>query len=495
MRRYAVPALLIASALAACGGREGSPEFRHLPASVATPPLDASLLRVIHAGGTAELLRATTLTPREWVITGGLPTITRLLGAVPEARTVYGLDNAGHLIAIDMQARRWHAVPTTAKQFVTTPDGTILGVDTAGHVLRMGARGLSPLKAVVDRGAVLLRGPGDDVITVGNRPDMLDVFGATGEVRHLAVPTGRITTTWIGDLVAVVTDSGVTFVDPTGRVERGRKAAAEHTIRIRNTPTVATFSPSGHRLYVGRKSGGLVMIDRFTRKALSELPLPGPVDALRVDRSGRWLLASGPGHALWVIDLARWALASTRLAPWSENLPQVIDGRTLLVRSNADLVAVDLTQDTNHNLGVLLGGAADRYLMLPWIVEQPATTALATTPAAAPAPATSAAPVPAASQGATTAPAAGQTVPAAPAPAVAGQVYLQVSSSQNADWAKAFAQQLKDGGFPAKVLDPGTPTEGYRVVVGPYSNRVDADSVGKRLGRSYFIITPTSGDP
>lgn len=484
----------MALALTACGGHEVPPGSRHLPASVATPPADASLLRVIHAGGTAELLRATTLTPREWIITGGLPTIARLVGAVPEARTVYGLDNAGHLIAIDMQARRWHAVPTTAKKFVTTPDGTMLGVDTAGHVWRIGSRGLSPLKAVVDRGAMLLRGPGDDVITIGNRPGTLDVFGATGEVRHLAVPTGRVTTTWIGDLVAVVTDSGVTFVDPTGRVERGRKPTPEHSIRIRDTPTVATFSPSGHRLYVGRKTGGLVMIDRFTRKALRELPLPGPVDALRVDRSGRWLLAGGPDHALWVVDLARWALTSTRVAPWSENLPQVIDGRTLLVRLNADLVAVDLDQDTDRKLGVLLGGAADRYLMLPWIVEQPATTALAaTSPTTAPAPVT-AAPVAAASPGITAPPPAVPTVAAAPALPASGQVYLQVSSSQNADWAKAFAQQLKDGGFPAKVLDPGTTTEGYRVVVGPYSNRVEADSVGKRLGRSYFIITPTGGD-
>ncbi len=491
MQRRAGLALLAVAALAGCGGHDVPPESKHLPASVATPPSDASLLRIVRAGGTAELLRATTLTPREWVITGGLPTIARLLGAVPEARTVYALDNAGHLIALDMQARRWRDVPTSAKQFVTTPDGTILGIDTAGHVLRMGSRGLSPLKAVVDRGAVLLRGPGEDVITVGNRPGQLAVFGTTGEVRHLAVPAGRVTTTWIGDLVAIVTDSGVTFADPTGRLERGRKPTSVHTVRLRDTPTVATFSPSGHRLYVGRKTGGLVMIDRFTRKVLQELPLPAAVEALRVDRSGRWLLASGPDEKLWVIDLARWALASTRVAPWGDNLPQVIDGRTLLVRSKADLVAVDLNQDTSHNVGVLLGGAADRYLTLPWIVEQPATTALAQT--SPPAPAT---PAPPSSPDAKPVPAAVPPAAAAKA-AVPGDapMYLQVSSSQNPDWAKAFAQQLKDGGFPAKVLDPGTATEGYRVVVGPYTTRSDADSVGKRLGRSYFIITPGSGAP
>jgi cell division septation protein DedD len=83
---------------------------------------------------------------------------------------------------------------------------------------------------------------------------------------------------------------------------------------------------------------------------------------------------------------------------------------------------------------------------------------------------------------------------AAPAPAATGTIYLQVSSSQNSDWAQALAKQLKDGGFPAKVLDPKTSDESYRVVVGPYANREDADAVGKRLGRPYFIINPGSGD-
>jgi cell division protein FtsN len=74
-----------------------------------------------------------------------------------------------------------------------------------------------------------------------------------------------------------------------------------------------------------------------------------------------------------------------------------------------------------------------------------------------------------------------------------GDIYLQVSSSQNQEWAQAFARQLKDGGFPAKVLAPKTSDEGYRVMVGPYPSREAAESVGKRLGRSYFIVMPGVG--
>ena len=38
-----------------------------------------------------------------------------------------------------------------------------------------------------------------------------------------------------------------------------------------------------------------------------------------------------------------------------------------------------------------------------------------------------------------------------------------------------------------------TPEDGFRVVVGPYSTREEADAAGRRLGRPYFILTPGAG--
>jgi cell division protein FtsN len=68
------------------------------------------------------------------------------------------------------------------------------------------------------------------------------------------------------------------------------------------------------------------------------------------------------------------------------------------------------------------------------------------------------------------------------------QIYIQVNFSQNEGWARALAQQLRDTGFEAQVL-VGTGAEGgYRVVLGPYPSREAADAVGRRLGRSYFIM-------
>jgi SPOR domain len=489
--RHAGP-LLLAAALTGCGGRTVPATSRHLPAAVATAPSDASLLRISRSAGTVELLHANTLTPQEWLISSGLPPISRVLGASSEDKTVYAVDNTGRLLAIDLVARKSRLIPTSARQLSGAPDGTIIGEDSARHPVRFANRVVTTFKASVDRGTTLLRGPGDQILAFGAKPGTLQVLSENNEVRRLTVPSGRIATTWAGDLVAVITDSGVTLVDPTAkapaRSTRGRGAPATASVKIRGIPTVATFSPSGHRLYVARKKGALVMLDRFSRTELREQPLPGIADGLRADRSGRWLLAHGTsGDSLWVIDLSRWTVAFAGTAPWADDLPTVVAGRTLLVRNHADVVAIDLDGTTAEQRGVLVGGAADLYLMLPWVpltaptvtvaaagASPPHATPTDTEPSAAPAP-----PPP----------------PSTPVDSgvTGGDIYLQVSSSQNQEWAQAFARQLKDGGFPAKVQGPKTSDEGYRVMVGPYPSRAAAELVGKRLGRSYFIVMPGVG--
>ena len=482
--------IALAAALCSCGGQRVPPASRHLPPAVATAPSDAALLRISRSGGTVQVLHANSLAPQEMLISGGVPPISRVLGASSEDRTVYAADNGGRLVAIDLVARRSRVIPTAARQLNAAPDGTIIGEDSAHHPVRFANRQATTFKASVERGATLLRGPGDQIIAIGGRAGTLEVLGDATEPRRMSVPNGRVTTTWAGDLVAIATDTGVTLVDPAAkpvaRVSRSRSRAPATSIRIRGTPTVATFSPSGHRLYVARKKGGLVMLDRFSRTELRELELPGTVTGLRADRSGRWLLAhAADGDSLWVVDLSRWTVQLARVAPWGDDLPAIVAGHTLLVRSRSDVVAIDLDAQPPEQRGILVGGASDLYIMLPWL---PLTTPSAS-PAAAP-------------QAVAAAPPADTTPPppvaaAAPAPADStaskGDIYLQVSSSQNADWAQAFARQLKDGGFPAKVVEPKTSDENYRVMVGPYPSREAAELVGKRLGRSYFIVMPGVG--
>ncbi|MGH7583052.1 MAG: SPOR domain-containing protein [Gemmatimonadales bacterium] len=476
----------LAATLAGCGGQR-VPPFHHLPASVATPPADAAVLRVSRGGGTVQLLHANSLATDESIIPGDLPAISRLLApsASGQDAIVYAADHLGRLLVIDLRARRFHLVPGSARQLTGTMDGVILGVDSARHPIRYADDVLTTYRGTVEPGAVLLRGPGDEIVVVGNRPGVLQVFTPQREVRHMPIADGRLAETWVGDLVASVTDSGVDFADPTGGTRDSRRLPS--FVRMRTAPVVGRFSPSGHRLYVATRHGGLAVIDRFNRRPLSTIKLSGNVTDLRVDRTGRWLMAHAKaGDSLWIVDLTRAAVDTTLRAPWADDLPQIVDGRTLLVRQNGNVLAVDLRAAAQAHHGVLAGGAGDLFMLLPWIPKgQPAVEAAAPPPT--PAPDTTAAPTPPAATGTAAVAAA-----APPAPAT-GSFYVQVSSSQNSDWAQALATQLKDGGFPAKVLDPRTSDEGYRVVIGPYPSHDEADAAGKKLGRAYFIVPVAPG--
>jgi cell division protein FtsN len=68
-------------------------------------------------------------------------------------------------------------------------------------------------------------------------------------------------------------------------------------------------------------------------------------------------------------------------------------------------------------------------------------------------------------------------------------VYLQVSSSQNPTWASELSEKLRAAGLPASVLTPRRAEEAYRVVLGPYATREQAEETGRKLGMPSFIVT------
>src|SRR5262249_21067979 len=74
--------------------------------------------------------------------------------------------------------------------------------------------------------------------------------------------------------------------------------------------------------------------------------------------------------------------------------------------------------------------------------------------------------------------------------AAAPSVYLQVSSSQNPAWANELGDKLKAAGLPASVLAPARSDEAYRVVLGPYATREQAEEAGKKIGMPSFVVTP-----
>jgi SPOR domain len=173
-----------------------------------------------------------------------------------------------------------------------------------------------------------------------------------------------------------------------------------------------------------------------------------------------------------VVNLASGSFAGTLRALWGFDLPTVLGERTLLVREGGDIVARDLGREGFPETGRIRGGAADLYLPVPWA---PAGTQPEAEAEAPPAEDDVAAPVE-------------DSLPTEGAPPEEEiNYYLQISRSQNPDWARALVDSLKAEGQPALVLDPMPGEEAYRVVVGPFSSREGAEEAGRRLGRPSFI--------
>src|SRR3989442_2903799 len=101
-------------------------------------------------------------------------------------------------------------------------------------------------------------------------------------------PGGDLAATRWGDLVAVATDSGVLLMDPIDRREPAFVPLEDH-------PPAVVFSPSGHRIYVARRTGpGVAGVDRYERQEIDRVALPPPPPLIPMDPPGRWLLARPP---------------------------------------------------------------------------------------------------------------------------------------------------------------------------------------------------------
>jgi len=249
-------------------------------------------------------------------------------------------------------------------------------------------------------------------------------------------------------------------------------------VRLEDHPRALVFSPSGHRIYVARRTEpGLAVIDRYDRTEIDGVALPTPAATIRLDPLGRWLLARPTvGDSAWVVDLPVKRLVGSVATGWRVDLPGIAPDGSLVVRQGDDVAAY--RPDSLIVTGRVKGGGADQWILTGWRPRGSYRSAFAdaSTPSGQP--------------GAGGGAAGG----AAPGDSVAGSeglLYVQVSTSQNEAWSTEMAQQLTRAGLAARVLQPHGPDDGYRVVLGPYPTRAQAEAIGRKLGRPYWIYQPT----
>jgi hypothetical protein len=438
-----------------------------------TPPPDlpavggqVSLFRFPRAGGTVAAYHPDSLRPVGWSSLQRVPAMRKLLGADTDERVLWALAEEGNLVSVDLDSRAVRKVLSGISAGVLGPDGSLYFTDPSHHIIRVVRRQPVQFRDSLPAAPRVLFGAVNEqliALTGGPRPKLITAH-SDQTLNSIAIPPGVPNATTWGDLVAIATDTAVLLYETGGQRSQSSIGSVRHVRGV-------GFSPSGHRIFVTGEDPEIRVFDRFSLAKLSPIRLPGAPREFRVDPSGRWLLAHpADADSIWVVDLATSTLAATVAGGWSADLPLVAGAATLVVRDADDLVALDLRQAPPLAISRLPQGGEDLWMAVAWVPPERLTAAVA------------------AAESASVTQDSALRSDSSRVAADSTAIYLQVSRTQNSDWADLLTKQLKGDGYPATVLPPTEPEEGYRVLIGPYRSREAAESTGKRLGRAYFIL-------
>jgi hypothetical protein len=244
-------------------------------------------------------------------------------------------------------------------------------------------------------------------------------------------------------------------------------------------------TPSGDRVFVVTKGDSAIhIVDRYREEETGEIAIGRHVAELRMDPLGRYLLAHPEGSdSAVVIAVGTNRVVGALATEWRADLPFVAPDGGIAVAQGADVFVVD--GETLKPVARVRGGAADFWYPFRWTGFRPRAAALdQPVEFAGPSDSARAARDSAAAHPDSTAPA-----PAVPdtAPRRGGWT-VSFAALLVPDKARDLAAQIHVGGEAARVItamrDGSTI---YRVVLGPYATRDEAERVGRESKNTYWV--------
>jgi hypothetical protein len=445
-------------------------------------------LRVAGSGGPLRAHALPRLAALPWTLPGRTSPVRGTVGIDVSGRRLLYRDTTGAVLGFDLVAFRERAIAPRGALADLGADGALLTVDRRGAVVESQPWGSRPWPDTLGPGTreifaapnarlVLLRGHAADSL-VGISRDGGPWFAASAPQAVQSVASRD------GDAVAFATEQGLVVVED-------RDPRNPWSVTLRGSPAAVVFSPSGHRLYVALRSRSeLAVVDRYQRAERERVPLPGPAEALRADPWGHALFvrpagAEAAGGLTWVVSIATDRVIGHLVTEWDTDLPTVSQTGVILLREGDAVVARDV--HTLDSLGAVPDGARDYWFVGAWAptsaaaaLRQQARAADATI--RQPAPPTRAAPV--------LDPKSLRAVPD-----TAPRLWVQVSASQSEAASRALVAELAAAHQPVQLVPPRSEGDGWRVVLGPFATRDEAEAAGRALGRPFFIVERTLPAP
>ena len=485
---------LLFLALAACSDTRG-PAGEGVAAFSAAYGQDPIALRVARGGGPVRAYQYPRLDSLIWTSTQNVGGQPQLLAFDPENGLEAYVDRSGVPGWVDVRIGTVKPSRSSKLSLLTSGDAySIYGVtnDTVIHRSTPGGewefetahpvRGLFPM---MDGGLVVLTSKDDDAMLTRLRPPERTVMDSAKVPNPFQVamsPLGDRLYLAIGREVRALSTS--TF-DATGSVQF-------------DGPVVAlTTTPSGDRVFVVTEGATRVeILDRYSGEHSESIRLPGRVKELRIDPLGRLLLARpDTGDSVWVINVGTNRLVTTLPSSWRADLPNVgPDGA----------VATVVGRDVNFTVPgqpkpkiIVRDGGAEIWHFVFWNgfrpraagLDQPVVFPVDTAYYIAPSSDSLPAPVSTTIDTAASRPQVVAPVDTTIRKPAASQWSVQVAAVLSEERAREIARTIRvDGAQPRVVVSSVDGSRVYRVVLGPFPSRAEADRVGRQSGRDYWVF-------
>lgn len=487
--------LLSILAVAACADR--GPAGESDASIVTTYGQDPIALRVARGGGMVRAYQYPRLDSLIWTSTQPIGAQARVLAFDPENGLEAYIDRNGVTGWVDLRVgsvkrggedRVVRALSTDAWSIYSVVRDTIVHRSTPSGEWEMrvagGVHSVFPLK---DGNLVLVALQGDEARLMRLRPPESKLSDSA------LVPAPTLAAmSPLGDRMYLSYGSELVALDARTFNEIAR-------VRFDGDINALVTTPSGDRVFVASEGEPrIAILDRYSGEQTEGIAVPGPVRELRVDPLGRLLLARpDSGDSVWVVSIGTNRLVATLPTTWRDDLPTVAPDGSVATIPERDVHFTRPGQDKPRI--IVTAGGGEIWHFVAWNGFRPRAPGL-DKPVVFPedsmvfgSPVPDLTPVAPSSPGvappATVLPPAVEEPPAPPATTRRDQFSVQVAALLSEERAREVAREVRVEGLQARVVT--STADGvriYRVVLGPYATRAEADRAGRLSGKNYWVF-------
>lgn len=491
MRTLLVSALV----LLACGCADGSSRPSGADASPSIPGgPDPIVLRVPRAGGVLTAARYPALDTTLWRSAARLPALDRIVAFGPDDGYLAAVDSGGAPVRVDLRLGTVTTMRSDTVTAVSSADGgSIFGLTAEGDIARFTPSGsdwrMTPplpaqaLYAQSDGSLIVAGARADRVIVWRVRPPQQSVSDSVsfpvGEDEAAIAEALTRTAAGVGDRIFAGAGDNVLAV-------RTRDLGKALDVDMGDPVRAIAATPSGDRLFVALAGEEVLrIVDRFEEGITGKVSLPGEAREVRMDPLGRVLLARGNADSVFVVSLASDEVIGVVRTEWRGDLPLVLPDAGIAITRGDDVVFAH--PRTLKDMKVIEGGANSFWYTLRWNGFRPRAAGLdQPVQFRTSAPRDSSDRVPDSLRA--VAESTSVRSDSAGTPAV-GQFTVSFAAILDETQARALAARIRvDGQTPRITASEREGRTLYRVVLGPYPSRAEAERVGRASGQSYWIF-------